>query len=34
MHYNAYDYVITCIKKILSQFAAKMCEDDFDAFSL
>ena len=29
---RTHDYVITCIKKILSQFIAEMRQDDFNAF--
>ena len=31
-HCDAYDYVITCIKKILSQFVTEICKDYFNAF--
>ena len=31
---NAYDYAITCIKMIVRQFVAEVCEDNLNAFSL
>ena len=32
-HCDAYGYVITCVKNILNQFVAEICEGDFNAFS-
>ena len=33
-HCDAYNYVITCTKKIFRQIVAEMCEKDFNASSL